>query len=232
MQFIESSVIGLRAACHVLRSPEHGTEICLFPMIHIGTANFYAEVRRRLETCDLLLFEGVKDFRVRILAVSYSIAARSRRLNLVTQRDALVAPLLQQHRIRADVSAEQFAAAWRGVPWYQRLGLLVGAPVFGCWVYLTASRESIGRRLSTEEVESNRDFEMFESVPELENVLSTTRNARLIEEIAAALSAKTAKRIGILYGAAHMRAVSRLLTVKYKYRIVESEWVTVFDYPE
>jgi len=29
-----------------------------------------------------------------------------------------------------------------------------------------------------------------------------------------------------------MRAVSRLLTVKYKYRIVESEWVTVFDYPE
>jgi hypothetical protein len=57
MQFIESSVIGLRAACHVLRSPEHGAEICLFPMIHIGTANFYAEVRRRLEACDLLLFE-------------------------------------------------------------------------------------------------------------------------------------------------------------------------------
>ena len=52
MQFIESSVIGLRAACHVLRSPEHGAEICLFPMIHIGTANFYAEVRRRLEACD------------------------------------------------------------------------------------------------------------------------------------------------------------------------------------
>ena len=232
MQFIESSVIGLRAACHVLRSPEHGAEICLFPMIHIGTANFYAEVRRRLEACDLLLFEGVKDFRVRILALSYSIAARSRRLNLVTQRDALVVPLVQQQRIRADVSTEQFAAAWRGVPWYQRLGLLLGAPVFGCWVYLTGSRESIGRRLSSEEVESNRDFEMFESVPELENVLSTTRNARLIEEIASVLSAKTAKRIGILYGAAHMRAVSRLLTVKYKYRIVESEWVTVFDYPE
>jgi len=232
MQFIESSVIGLRAACHVLRSSEQEPEVCLFPMIHVGSANYYAEVRRRLEKCDLLLFEGVRDFRARILSLSYSIAARSRRLNLVTQRDALVVPLVQQQRIRADVSTEQFAAAWRGVPWYQRLGLLLGAPVFGCWVYLTASRESIGRRLSTEEVESNRDFEMFESVPELENVLSTTRNARLIEEIASALSAKTAKRIGILYGAAHMRAVSRLLTVKYKYRIVESEWVTVFDYPE
>ena len=232
MQFIESGVIGLRAACHVLRSPEQEPEVCLFPMIHVGSANYYAEVRRRLEKCDLLLFEGVRDFRARILSLSYSIAARSRRLNLVTQRDALVVPLVQQQRIRADVSTEQFAAAWRGVPWYQRLGLLLGAPVFGCWVYLTGSRESIGRRLSTEEVESKRDFEMFESVPELENVLSTTRNARLIEEIASALSAKTAKRIGILYGAAHMRAVSRLLTVKYKYRIVESEWVTVFDYPE
>ena len=232
MQFIESSVIGLRAACHVLRSSEQEPEVCLFPMIHVGSANYYAEVRRRLEKCDLLLFEGVRDFRARILSLSYSIAARSRRLNLVTQRDALVVPLVQQQRIRADVSTEQFAAAWRGVPWYQRLGLLLGAPVFGCWVYLTASRESIGRRLSTEEVESNRDFEMFESVPELENVLSTTRNARLIEEIASALSAKTAKRIGILYGAAHMRAVSRLLTAKFQYRIVESEWITVFDYPE
>ena len=232
MQFIESSVIGLRAACHVLRSSEQEPEVCLFPMIHVGSANYYAEVRRRLEKCDLLLFEGVRDFRARILSLSYSIAARSRRLNLVTQRDALVVPLVQQQRIRADVSTEQFAAAWRGVPWYQRLGLLLGAPVFGCWVYLTGSRESIGRRLSTEEVESKRDFEMFESVPELENVLSTTRNARLIEEIASVLSAKTAKRIGILYGATHMRAVSRLLTVKYKYRIVESEWVTVFDYPE
>ena len=146
MHFIESSVIGLRAACHVLRSSEQEPEVCLFPMIHVGSANYYAEVRRRLEKCDLLLFEGVRDFRARILSLSYSIAARSRRLNLVTQRDALVVPLVQQQRIRADVSTEQFAAAWRGVPWYQRLGLLLGAPVFGCWVYLTASRESIGRR--------------------------------------------------------------------------------------
>ena len=233
MQFVEDSVVGLRAACHVLRSPDFKPEVCLFPMIHLGSSSYYVEVRRRLEACDLVLFEGVRSFRGRILTLSYSIAAHRKRLDLVTQRNALVLPLSQQHRIRADINADQFALAWARIPWYQRLFLLLGAPALGFWIYLTGSRASIGRHLSTEEVESRQDFDPFESAPELEQLMRTTRDARLVEDLATALSGKEVfQRIGILYGAAHMRAVSRVLTQRYKYRVVESEWITVFEYPE
>lgn len=233
MQFIESSVIGVRAAYLRLSAGPQSPDVCLFPMIHIGSAAYYAEVKRRLEACDVVLFEGVPSFRTWLITRSYSIATYRKRLGLVLQRDALAIPLLNQRKVRADVTAQQFVAAWDRVPFLQRNLLLLGAPLYGLWLYFTATRRSIGRRLNTEEVESRRDFERFEAVPELENVITTSRDLRLVEEVTAAVEKGDATtRIGIIYGAAHMRVVSRLLTSKYRYRVMESEWMTVFDYPE
>lgn len=42
MQFLEHSVIGLRAACYTLRSRMFGTEITLFPMVHLGENGFFS----------------------------------------------------------------------------------------------------------------------------------------------------------------------------------------------
>ncbi len=202
-------------------------------MVHVGSPAYYAEVKRRLETCDVILFEGVRSFRVWLLTRAYAIAARRKRLGLVLQREALVISLLEQHKIHADVNAEEFAAAWGYIPLYQRMLLLLGAPFYGLWVYLTGTRESIGRHLSTEELQSRRDYDQIEAAPELEEAVITRRDARLFEEISRVLAENSAPaRIGILYGVGHMRVVSRLLTNKYKYRVVESEWLTVFDYQE
>jgi hypothetical protein len=124
-----------------------------------------------------------------------------------------------------------FAEAWQDIPLLQRIFLLFVA--YGLWVYFTGTRRSIGRRLNTEEVESSRDFMRFEAMPELAKAIATTRDMRLVAEVSAAVAGHTAgTRIGVLYGAAHMRVVSRLLTSKYGYRVVESEWITVFDYQE
>lgn len=230
MQFVESSVIGVRAAYIRLSAGSSRPDVCLFPMIHIGSAAYYAEITRRLGACDLVLFEGVRSLRSWVLTRAYAIATLRKRLNLVQQRDALLMPLLQQRKIHADVSADEFAVAWKRVPLYQRMLFLLGAPLYGLWVYLTGTRQSIGRRLNTEEVESNRDFERFERAPELEKAMISDRDARLIEELSAVLAGGGHARIGIVYGAAHMRIVSRLLTAKYNYRVVESEWITVFGY--
>ena len=233
VQFIESSAIGVRAAYLRLTAGSGSPDVCLFPMIHIGSPAYYAEVKRRLEDCDVVLFEGVRSFRAWMLTRAYAIVTNRKRLGLVRQRDALVVPLLKLQKIHADVSSEQFDATWRDMPLYQRVFLLLGAPLYGLWLYLTGTRRSIGRRLNTEELESRRDFDRFEAMPELEAAIGTTRDVRLVEEITSALTRHTGgTRIGILYGAAHMRVVSRLLTGKYKYRIIESEWITVWDYPE
>ncbi|WP_129640858.1 TraB/GumN family protein [Peristeroidobacter agariperforans] len=139
--------------------------------------------------------------------------------------------MLGQRKIHADVSTDEFHAAWADIPWHQRVLLLLGAPVYGLWLYFTGTRQSIGRRLHTEEVESSGDFERFEHTPELEKMLATTRDLRLVQEVSTAVEAG-GSCIGVVYGAAHMRVVSRVLTSKYGYRVVESEWVTVFDYQE
>lgn len=231
MQFLENSIIGLRAACHRLRAGPTSPEVCLFPMIHAGAPEYYAEVSRRLAVCDVVIFEGVRSFHSWWLTRSYTIATRRKRLGLVLQSDGIDYALVKSRGIRADVTAEQFARSWAEIPLSQRLALQVLAPLYGIWVFLAGTRESIGRSLSVEEVESQQDVDLLDSIPEIHNALHTSRDARLIEELSAAVEKNGATtRIAVIYGAGHMRVASRLLTDKYKYRVVESEWIMVFGY--
>ncbi len=200
-------------------------------MIHVGTASYFAEVRRRLDGCDVVLFEGVRTFHSWLLTRSYAIATQRKRLGLVLQWDALRTASLKPQKIHADVSAAEFDAAWRGIPLFQRVAVLLIAPVYGFWIYCTGTRESIGRHLSMEDLESSKDLDRYEALPELEMAIMTRRDARLVQGLSSALEKHGAgARIGVLYGAAHMRAVSRMLTAKHHYRVVESEWLKVFDY--
>jgi hypothetical protein len=231
VQFLENSIIGLRAACHRLRGGPASPEVCLFPMIHAGAPEYYAEVSRRLAACDVVLFEGVRSVHSWWLTRSYEIAIRRKRLGLVLQTDGIDYALVKSRGIHADVTAEQFAQAWARIPLAQRLALQLGAPLYGLWVYLMGTRESIGRSVSVEEVESQQDVDLLESMPEMHDALHTSRDAKLVEKLAAAVENNgAATRIAVIYGAGHMRVASRLLCDKYKYRVVESEWIMVFAY--
>lgn len=200
-------------------------------MIHVGASEYYAEVSRRLTTCDVVLFEGLGSAQSWWITRSYAIATRRQRLGLVLQRDAIDRGLLKSRGIHADVTTEQFLASWAEIPLLQRLALLVICPLYGVWVYLTGTRESIGRGMSREEVESQRDVDLRENMLELTDAILTSRDAKLIAELSAAIEKNAAgSRIAVIYGAGHMRVVSRLLTGKYKYRVVVSEWITVFGY--
>lgn len=200
-------------------------------MIHAGAPEYYAEISRRLEACDVVLFEGVRSVHSWWLTRSYTIAIRRKRLGLVLQSDGIDYALVKSRGIHADVTAEQFAQSWARIPLVQRLALQVTAPLYGLWLYLAGTRESIGRSLSVEEVESQEDVDRFESMPEIHDALHTSRDTRLVEKLSAAVESNgAAARIAVIYGAGHMRVASRLLTGKYKYRVVESEWITVFGY--
>jgi len=65
----------------------------------------------------------------------------------------------------------------------------------------------------------------------VEHVLLHSRDAHLVEVIGD-IHSKTRHeplRVAILYGAAHMRAVSRYLIGTLGYRVVRGNWVTVFE---
>lgn len=88
----------------------------------------------------------------------------------------------------------------------------------------------LARRLSLEDLP--RRHETLNLSPEtaaLDRAILHARDARLIERLGAQLddSGSGVRRLAIVYGAGHMRAVLRELTGR-GYHVERGEWLTVF----
>jgi len=184
-------------------------------MIHIGSSDYYAQVRARLKGCDLILFEGVRTFSGQMLSLAYRLVARRKRLNLVVQNAALPLSGLAPRLICADFSSAESLENWSSFAWHLRLMLVLGAPIFGAYQYLTATRESIGKHLSTEDIQSSEDIQLREMNPKFDRALLDERDAKLCAAFEAVLrERKVPAVVGIIYGAGHMRSVTDLLMGK------------------
>jgi hypothetical protein len=58
MQYIESSVIGIRSAVITLKHRVTPLRFVLFPMVHVAEPEFFAAVEARAGECDLIVAEG------------------------------------------------------------------------------------------------------------------------------------------------------------------------------
>jgi hypothetical protein len=168
------------------------------------------------------------------LTLSYSIVARRKRLGLVTQRSALLLRDLPAKLIHGDVTAAQFAEDWGLLPWHWRVALYIGAPLFGTYLYLTATRRSLGKRLSTDDVPSTEQAMREDRLPEFAEAVGHARDRKIIENIQAILLDKASGRsmTGILYGAGHMAAITTALMGSLRYRVIKAEWISVFEYDD
>src|SRR5258708_1843843 len=226
LQYIEDSALALRAAHYTLAGHIPGPMVQLFPMIHIGSPGFYAAVQARLNTCDVILYEGVRSPSGWILTLSYRIVARRKRLGLITQSQGLSMKMLRGKLLHADVTAAEFGVAWARIPWHWRLVILTVAPLFGAIQYLTASGESIGKHMSLEDVPSRNDMERSNGPPGLEHALGASRDAKIIAALEAQVTAVgNTKSVGVLFGAAHMKVVTDLLIVKHGFRVTPAGWL-------
>jgi hypothetical protein len=202
-------------------------------MIHIGTADYYAQVRSRLQSCDVVLFEGVRSFRVLLLTLSYRLVAHRKRLKLVAQTDALPLWGLRARLINADVAPGDFDQSWSRIPWHLRIAIAIGAPLLGAYRYLTATRDSIGRRLSLEDIPTADQALRADAMPELDEAILHSRDLKLVAAVEAVLTVDARPdTVGIVYGAGHMRVVTDVLLQKYRFRVAQAEWLTVFDYAD
>jgi hypothetical protein len=147
----------------------------------------------------------------------------------VLQSDVLRLKELPATLIHADVDSQEFSENWTRIPWYVRCALLVLAPLFGLYLFLTASRRSLARRKGTEDGEAAVG-DLSERHPSLQRALLTSRDEKLIEAVSSIVkTAVLPSTVGIVYGAGHMRVVTDLLMRQFRYRVVESEWLMVID---
>lgn len=91
MQFIEKNSINVRSAVYCLKKDGSALEFLIFPMIHVGSAEFYDEISRRLESCDLIRAEDQQHEAKRIGIVYGACHMRSTMRFLMQQLDYRVA---------------------------------------------------------------------------------------------------------------------------------------------
>ncbi|HJU91569.1 MAG TPA: hypothetical protein VJ656_01435 [Pyrinomonadaceae bacterium] len=232
MQFIEKNSFNLRAAVYSLKKDSTALEFVVFPMIHVGSREYYQEISRRLSTCDLILVEGVKSKKMTILTLSYRFIKKIRRMDLITQHEGIRLDEFRNEIKNADMEGNAFDERWSSLPVALRLQLFLIVPVFVVYLFLFGTRETVADNLAIEDLPSSEeDLSEDESWRRLDSLVVDERDGQLIEHIAKVADerAQTSQRVGILYGAFHMRCVMPFLMQKLNYRVVKADWVKVFD---
>ncbi len=228
MQILEASGFALRSARYLFTSADSSCSVTLFPMVHVGERGFYDRVCRDAFAHDIILVEGISSPAGNRLTRAYRWIGD--RLGLVVQPPYPSPGATAARIVKADLTADEFHEEWRKIPLWMRLLSYVAAPCVGLELRWFGSREQIARRMNLEDRLSAEEVISWDpQIAVLKHGLLHARDARLIEKLGEALDRPDSgeRRIAVLFGAAHMRAVIRELH-RRRFRIAEAEWQTIF----
>lgn len=232
MQFIEKNSFNVRSVVYRLARTGSELEFLIFPMIHVGSKEFYQEISRRLTNCDVIVYEGVNSKRVALITLSYQIIKYVRRMDLVTQHDGMQLDGLRERIVNADIEKAAFNAGWSSLPLRFRALIFMAVPVIVVYLLLFGTRERIAGILAVNDLKSNEEvLETDEDIDRWEAFVLDERDRKLIDYLTK-LEEKhdgSRQRVGVVYGARHMPAIVYFLMQKLGYRVVQAEWVKVFD---
>jgi hypothetical protein len=232
MQFIEKNSLNVRSAVYHLKKDDASLEFLLFPMIHVGSKEFYDEVNRRLAACDLILAEGVNSRKAHLLTLSYRIVKKIRRMDLVTQEEAMKVSDLRDKIINSDMEGRAFDERWSALPLWLKAQLFLFLPIYVVNLFLFGTKETFAEDMALEDLPSSDEILLLdESFEKFDALLIDERDRELITHMKKLYdSHRGAKKIvGVVYGAKHMRNASRFLLGRLNYKVSKAEWVTVFD---
>jgi len=232
MQFIEKNSLNVRSAIYHLKKDGAALEFILFPMVHVGSKEFYTEISRRLAVCDVILAEGVNSKKGNLLTVSYRIVKKIKRMDLVTQREGLRVTSFREKMVNPDMAGREFDERWSSLPLGLKAQLFFFTPIYVVYLFLFGTRELLAENIALEDLPSSDEI-LFQdgSFEKLDSLLIDERDRKLIDSIGKLHDSdqRDKQTVGVVYGAMHMRNVSSFLLRKLNYRVTKAEWVTVFD---
>jgi hypothetical protein len=215
----------------------------LFPMCHVASPAFYAEVRRLLAGCDLIVAEGVhgRSVQLRALTLAYRFAPRFRRWSLQLQDyERLLPPDVPV--ISRDMSAADVTSGLRQLPRWEYALLLVLAPLMGLVFAVLGPRPFIKymavelptglqpeRHLAILRRDEMRSKGIAVDDP-LTAALLATRDNVLVQALTEIHEQRQDEPIAVavVYGAEHIPRMATSLTIHHGYRVRHAEYLTVF----
>ena len=229
MQFIEKNSFNVRSAVYHLKK-DGAPEFLLFPMIHVGSQTFYDDIAQRLMTCDLILAEGVTSKRANLLTLSYRIVKRIRRIDLVTQQDALRTAAFRGKIMNTDMDGDAFDERWSSLPLSFRMQLFFLLPVYILHLLLFGTRQTLAENIALEDLPSQDEILLEdERFADFDSLLIDERDRTLLGNIKRVYESGDTKVVGVIYGARHMRNAVDFLMRNLNYQVAKAEWVTAFD---
>lgn len=229
MQILESTMFGLRSARLSLRQRDTGIQVTLFPMVHVGDRKFYESVSEDALKHHAILFEGLRSNKMRSLTASYRWLDLDR-LGLVVQPrlDEEAAQRAGARLVHADISENAAEELWSDMPLWLRVLLSIGAPIFGAYQRLFATRESVAEGMSRDLLRSRKSIlEDGDEYQPIRDLLQGARDERLIQVLQKEiLDAAYGTRFAVIYGAAHIPPLVRHL-IGFGFVTQPAEWMTI-----
>jgi len=238
VQITEVTGLGVRSAAITLVRQETAMEFLLLPMLHFAQPSFYAEVRRRLAKCAVIVAEGVAGPTLQSNAMDFAdrYFPRGRQHGIVGQTDEAVLPD-GIPVIRPDVPPAVPALDLRTIPGLKRMAMVTGvnlALVTSARVISTALAIAGPRVLCDKDLEIH-DFaftarEAYAADDPMVHMLTDARDRALLRALTDLHDRRRLEpiKVGVVYGAGHMPAVSQGLADRHRYRPRAAEWMTVY----
>ena len=197
-------------------------------MVHVGEERFYRETYDEAFAHDVVLVEGMNSPVSRNLARSYRWLSFGR-LGLVVQPKTPPQESVAARIVHADLSGEEFHREWRKISPVLRAAISVLAPLYGAHRRFFGSRERLAHNMCLEDRRSAEEVMRWSpGFAPVDHSILHARDERLIACLAAELDGVAERSVAIVYGAQHMRAVSRALT-KLGFHCSEAGWRTIFS---
>ncbi|MEM6723990.1 MAG: hypothetical protein AAF598_08125 [Bacteroidota bacterium] len=229
MRFYESTSFFLRVIVVDYFSKTTGITLRLMPMFHIGEPSYYDAILKEANDCEVILYENM-DLRKRRIDRQWGRYTQvAKQLNLVSQIDYFPYDQVKPPLIHADLKGQKAQQAWNQLSWKAKLEYRIIAPLKFRLESFGLTRQKLSKAFMTAAEEAYLAFGPVEEVGGLEHLLTKTRDQIILETIQAQLEQPTAKTIGLLYGAAHMKRVAHYLTSKHNFIIQDARFIRVYD---
>jgi len=231
VQIVEASLLALRTARLSLANATSNIRITLFPMVHIGEPEYFETVYADAFAHDVAIVEALRSPISRRITRSNRWIEGSPALNLVVQPRYPPPGSCRAGIIEADLSGEEFAAVWREVPLWLRALVYVVTPAIGAQRRWFGTRERLAKGLSFDDLTSRDEWLNWDpETAALDRAILHARDVRLLEILNEQLGdpAPDPRRVSVVYGARHMRAVVRELKQTRIYHVERGDWLIVF----
>jgi len=228
MQYIESSVIGVRSAVITLKRRTTPLRFVLFPMVHVAEPAFYATVEARAGKCDLIVAEGMPSG----YAPAQEWMSKIRLDHLVDQMTGL-----DLERTGVPVQWEEAPPSPARSGREQAVGALTDAAAAVVLRALGRYGSPLGSP-SLDQADEHDDRWDRRAAGRLERIVQDrvldARDSVLVRALGAIHRERYTEQanIAVVYGAAHVPAVVDYLTETFKYYVEKAEWLTVAHAPE